>query len=86
VVGWPPVRSSFRKNIMSVQAEKGSKDKSSSSSSATAAFVKVSLDGAPYLRKVDLRMYKSYQDLSKALDTMFRSFAIIGKYVLHCII
>ncbi|KQJ85960.1 hypothetical protein BRADI_4g02600v3 [Brachypodium distachyon] len=66
VVGWPPVRS-FRKNIL--QAEK-------SSSSSPAAFVKVSMDGAPYLRKVDLNMYKTYQDLSMALHKMFSSFTI----------
>jgi auxin-responsive protein IAA len=82
VVGWPPVRS-FRKNIMSVQSDKGaggSKDADKSSPAAAAgggaAFVKVSLDGAPYLRKVDLKMYKSYQELSKALEKMFSSFTI----------
>ncbi|XVE73017.1 hypothetical protein DITRI_Ditri11bG0084400 [Diplodiscus trichospermus] len=72
VVGWPPVRS-FRKNMLATQ-------KSSSSggeeSSEKAAFVKVSMDGAPYLRKVDLRMYKSYQELSDALAKMFSSFTI----------
>ncbi|GJN35397.1 hypothetical protein PR202_gb24172 [Eleusine coracana subsp. coracana] len=78
VVGWPPVRS-YRKNIMSVQTEKSGKDVDGgdkSSSTAAAAFVKVSLDGAPYLRKVDLKMYKSYQELSKALEKMFSSFTI----------
>ncbi|CAL4898015.1 unnamed protein product [Urochloa decumbens] len=82
VVGWPPVRS-FRKNIMSVQSEKGAGskdaadgDKSSLAAGGAAAFVKVSLDGAPYLRKVDLKMYKSYQELSKALEKMFSSFTI----------
>ncbi|XP_022960237.1 auxin-induced protein AUX28-like [Cucurbita moschata] len=58
VVGWPPVRS-FRKNNM-------------------LAFVKVSMDGAPYLRKVDLKMYKSYKQLSDGLATMFGSFTTIG--------
>lgn len=71
MVGWPPVRS-FRKNIL--QAEK-------SSSSSPAAFVKVSMDGAPYLRKVDLNMYKTYQDLSMALHKMFSSFTI-GKLLI----
>ncbi|RLN29029.1 auxin-responsive protein IAA30-like [Panicum miliaceum] len=79
VVGWPPVRS-FRKNIMSVQSEKGAGSKDADgdkpSPAAGAAFVKVSLDGAPYLRKVDLKMYKSYQELSKALEKMFSSFTI----------
>ncbi|XP_022953249.1 auxin-induced protein AUX28-like [Cucurbita moschata] len=58
VVGWPPVRS-FRKNNM-------------------LAFVKVSMDGAPYLRKVDLKMYKSYKQLSDALAAMFGSFTTIS--------
>ncbi|CAN1288671.1 Auxin-responsive protein IAA16 [Linum perenne] len=41
---------------------------------AAAAFVKVSMDGAPYLRKVDLRLYNSYAELSAALGKMFSSF------------
>ncbi|XP_072989180.1 auxin-responsive protein IAA30-like [Typha latifolia] len=80
VVGWPPVRS-YRKNILALQPEKGSKEegeKSGGSPAAAAAFVKVSMDGAPYLRKVDLKMYRSYQELSKALEKMFSSFTING--------
>ncbi|TVT97510.1 hypothetical protein EJB05_57233, partial [Eragrostis curvula] len=70
-VGWPPVRS-FRKNILSVQStQKGA-------GAGVAALVKVSMDGAPYLRKVGLRMYGSYHDLSKALEKMFSSFTIAG--------
>ncbi|KAF6173436.1 hypothetical protein GIB67_027131 [Kingdonia uniflora] len=34
------------------------------------------LDRAPYLRKVNLKMYKSYQELSDALGKMFSSFTI----------
>lgn len=41
-----------------------------------AAFVKVSMDGAPYLRKVGLKTYKSYKELSDALGKMFSSFTI----------
>ncbi|CAI0384596.1 unnamed protein product [Linum tenue] len=41
-----------------------------------AAFVKVSMDGAPYLRKVDLKLYNSYSDLSESLGKMFSSFTI----------
>lgn len=77
VVGWPPVRS-FRKNILSVQsAAKGMSGKEegekAASASAAAAFVKVSMDGAPYLRKVDLKTYRSYQELSTGLEKMFGS-------------
>ncbi|CAM0875800.1 unnamed protein product [Alopecurus aequalis] len=51
---------SFRKNILAVQA----------------ALVKVSMDGAPYLRKVDIGACKSYQELSQALQKMFSSFTM----------
>lgn len=79
-MGWPPVRS-FRKNIMAVQKDNEEGDnKASSSSSSNVAFVKVSMDGAPYLRKVDLKLYKSYQELSDALGKMFSSFTI-GTYI-----
>ncbi len=76
VVGWPPVRS-YRKNIM---AQKNSTEEGEKGSSGGgAAFVKVCMDGAPYLRKVDLKMYTSYQELSDALGKMFSSFTM-GNY------
>ena len=81
MVGWPPVRS-FRKNIVNnVQRSNnndGEKAATSSSNNVNmgAAFVKVSMDGAPYLRKVDLKMYKSHQELLDALAKMFSSFTI----------
>lgn len=83
VVGWPPVRS-FRKNIMANQKSNNEesyekKGSVAASGSGAAAFVKVSMDGAPYLRKVDLKMYKSYQELSDALAKMFSSFTM-GNY------
>ncbi|CAL5357434.1 unnamed protein product [Camellia sinensis] len=84
VVGWPPVRS-FRKNILAVQKSSSVEvhdEVSAGAGTATAAFVKVSMDGAPYLRKVDLRMYNTYQHLSHALANMFSSFTI-GKRVQH---
>ncbi|ESW16680.1 hypothetical protein PHAVU_007G176600 [Phaseolus vulgaris] len=72
VVGWPPVRS-FRKNMFAAQK---SMVEESEKNSPNASFVKVSMDGAPYLRKVDLKMYKSYPELSDALGKMFSSFTI----------
>jgi auxin-responsive protein IAA len=47
------------------------------------SFVKVSMDGAPYLRKVDLKMYKSYSQLSDSLGKMFSSFAIGNNSFIH---
>lgn len=61
VVGWPPV-GSYRKNVLSKKLE----------SDASGIFVKVSMDGAPYLRKIDLNAYKNYLDLLKALESMFK--------------
>ncbi|XP_073144383.1 auxin-induced protein 22B-like [Henckelia pumila] len=58
VVGWPPVRS-YRKKMRL-------------ESDASGIFVKVSMDGAPYLRKIDLNVYKNYLDLLKALENMFK--------------
>jgi auxin-responsive protein IAA len=79
-VGWPPVRS-YRRNVMTVQSVKSKKEEepekqqpAANAGSNSSAFVKVSMDGAPYLRKVDLKMYNSYKDLSIALKKMFSTF------------
>ncbi|KAE9589723.1 hypothetical protein Lal_00021596 [Lupinus albus] len=69
VVGWPPVRS-YRKNVMTQKVS----NEDCSEKIASGAFVKVSMDGAPYLRKVDLTMYKCYQELADSLAKMFSSF------------
>ena len=39
-------------------------------------YVKVAVDGAPYLRKVDLEMYGGYQQLLIALEDMFSCFTV----------
>ncbi|CAI0465599.1 unnamed protein product [Linum tenue] len=89
VVGWPPVRS-YRRNVMAITTHKSSGEEdgkkkkmtmtsSASPAAAAAALVKVCMDGAPYLRKVDLKMYSSYQQLSDALAKMFSSFTM-GNY------
>uniref|UniRef100_A0A5B6Z6X3 Auxin-responsive protein n=1 Tax=Davidia involucrata TaxID=16924 RepID=A0A5B6Z6X3_DAVIN len=66
VVGWPPVRS-YRKNCF--QPKKSDADADSDSAGM---YVKVSMDGAPYLRKIDLKVCKSYPELLKALENMFK--------------
>ncbi|XP_030456718.1 auxin-induced protein 22D-like [Syzygium oleosum] len=70
IVGWPPIRS-YRKN--SLQTKKAETETSSSG-----IYVKVSMDGAPYLRKIDLNVYKGYSNLLKALENMFKF--TIGEY------
>ncbi|KAD1657709.1 hypothetical protein R6Q59_028807 [Mikania micrantha] len=39
-------------------------------------YVKVAVDGAPYLRKVDLEMYSGYQQFLCAFEDLFSCFAI----------
>ncbi|XP_010249636.1 PREDICTED: auxin-responsive protein IAA27 [Nelumbo nucifera] len=75
VVGWPPIRS-FRKNTMATNPAKNNDDAEGKSGSAGCLYVKVSMDGAPYLRKVDLKTYGSYTELSAALEKMFSCFTI----------
>ncbi|MBA0745407.1 hypothetical protein Gogos_007983 [Gossypium gossypioides] len=69
VVGWPPIRS-FRKNSMASNLAKNSDE------AAGCLYVKVSMDGAPYLRKVDLKTYNNYREFSSALEKMFSCFTI----------
>ncbi|OEL13146.1 Auxin-responsive protein IAA24 [Dichanthelium oligosanthes] len=67
VVGWPPVRA-YRKNTFQAAAAAAKK---AEQQQPGGLYVKVSMDGAPYLRKVDLRMYKGYKELREALDALF---------------
>ncbi|XP_031489231.1 auxin-induced protein 22D [Nymphaea colorata] len=67
VVGWPPIRS-FRKNNLHTSSISKKEEE------ASGMYVKVSMDGAPYLRKIDLKTYSDYQDLLKALNKMFSCF------------
>ncbi|XP_028802235.1 auxin-responsive protein IAA9-like [Neltuma alba] len=69
VVGWPPIRS-FRKNSLATTT------KNTEEVDGKALFVKVSMDGAPYLRKVDLKNYHAYTELSSSLEKMFSCFTI----------
>ncbi|CAL9179117.1 unnamed protein product, partial [Musa hybrid cultivar] len=74
VVGWPPIRS-YRKNTMAPNPSKN-KDDADGKQGLGCLYVKVSMDGAPYLRKVDLKIYKNYKELSSALEKMFSCFTI----------
>lgn len=60
-MGWPPVRS-YRKNNLPLKKPKAD---------ALGTFVKVSMDGAPYLRKINLKQHNSYPELLKALEKLF---------------
>lgn len=73
-MGWPPIRS-FRKNTLASNS-KNNEEVDDKPGSGAALFVKVSMDGAPYLRKVDLKAFSAYNELSSALEKMFSCFTI----------
>eukprot|EP01018_Ginkgo_biloba_P025812 Gb_16092 [translate_table: standard] len=73
VVGWPPIRS-FRKNTLASNPKPT--EESEGKPGSNALYIKVSMEGAPYLRKIDLKMYSRYQELSSALEKMFSCFTI----------
>ncbi|CAA7408719.1 unnamed protein product [Spirodela intermedia] len=77
VVGWPPIRS-YRKYTMAANPPKKT-DEIEGKQGPGCLYVKVSMDGAPYLRKVDLRTHGNYKELSSALEKMFSCFTI-GQY------
>lgn len=74
VVGWPPIRS-YRKNTMATNPSKNKGDVDGKQGLGC-LYVKVSMDGAPYLRKVDLKTYFSYKELSSELEKMFSGFTM----------
>ncbi|CAI0465611.1 unnamed protein product [Linum tenue] len=51
---------------------KNSLQAKNSEGEASGMYVKVSMDGAPYLRKIDLKVYRDYPELLKALEAMFK--------------
>ncbi|MBA0748971.1 hypothetical protein Gogos_002941, partial [Gossypium gossypioides] len=72
LVGWRPV-GSFQKNK---RASNFAKKSDETSGDGGRLYVKVSMDGAPYLRNVDLKTYNNYMELSSALERIFSCFTI----------
>ncbi|KAK6792037.1 hypothetical protein RDI58_011118 [Solanum bulbocastanum] len=66
IVGWPPVRC-YRKNTL-----QNTTKKTVVHQDQCGIYVKVKMDGAPFLRKIDLKMYKCYTQLRKAMEKMFK--------------
>ncbi|XP_054782379.1 LOW QUALITY PROTEIN: auxin-responsive protein IAA26-like [Prosopis cineraria] len=85
VVGWPPIRS-FRKKLASNSCSKTASETQQQQDVADKVagkkpvvdnvgkglFVKINMDGVPIGRKVDLNAYDSYENLSSAVDELFR--------------
>lgn len=85
MVGWPPVRSYRKSCLQPTTTTTKSKPPPAAAAAETqqkedvagagGLFVKVSMDGAPYLRKIDLKVYKGYRELREALEAMFLCFS-----------
>ncbi|XP_031376211.1 auxin-responsive protein IAA9-like isoform X2 [Punica granatum] len=69
----PPVKS-FRKNSLALPSKSTEQVEGAKAAAGTTLFVKVSMDGAPYLRKVNLLKYAAYKELSHAVRKMFGCF------------
>ncbi|CAN8326316.1 unnamed protein product [Cochlearia groenlandica] len=84
VVGWPPIRT-YRMNSMVNQAktllatedpnaeirQEVNKNRNDATKTRNSMFVKVTMDGIPIGRKIDLNAHKCYESLSNALEDMF---------------
>uniref|UniRef100_A0A453M352 Auxin-responsive protein n=1 Tax=Aegilops tauschii subsp. strangulata TaxID=200361 RepID=A0A453M352_AEGTS len=76
VVGWPPVGAYRKSTFQSASASAAKESKGAGEAGQRGGlYVKVSMDGAPYLRKVDLRTYGGYGELRAALDALFGCFS-----------
>lgn len=78
VVGWPPIRSFRKKSVASASRNVMRKEDEEEEEGGKCVYVKVSMDGAPYLRKIDLKTYSSYAEVSSALEKMFSCFTCIA--------
>ncbi|ESQ54381.1 hypothetical protein EUTSA_v10026085mg [Eutrema salsugineum] len=83
VVGWPPIRT-YRMNSMANQAktlamedsntetrQEVNKNITDATKMRNSMFVKVTMDGIPIGRKIDLNAHKCYESLSSTLEEMF---------------
>ena len=76
VIGWPPVRT-FRRNLATsskaiLDHQNGKKAAKPEETTKRAPFVKINMDGIPIGRKIDLNALDSYENLSLAVDKLFR--------------
>lgn len=88
VVGWPPIRSfrkNLATSSSSKPSQPESQTQQHNNNNVAAGkkpidynysnkglFVKINMDGVPIGRKVDLNAYHSYENLSSAVDELFR--------------
>ncbi|KAJ9184033.1 hypothetical protein P3X46_007817 [Hevea brasiliensis] len=78
VVGWPPIKSWRKKVLRQQQAPRIFKNRLAAAASwkennggLNSKYVKVKMEGVAIARKIDLRLFHSYQTLTNSLITMF---------------
>lgn len=73
VVGWPPVKSWRKKVICQHQGGRMVFDRTAEKESGGAGpiYVKVKMEGVAIARKINLKLYQSYQMLKNSLTAMF---------------
>ncbi|XVE97417.1 hypothetical protein REPUB_Repub03eG0017500 [Reevesia pubescens] len=69
IVGWPPIKS-WMKKIFQHQHQVGRIEKENGRS----IYVKVKMEGVAIARKIDIRLYHSYQALTNSLISMFAKY------------
>ncbi|XVF89327.1 hypothetical protein PTKIN_Ptkin19aG0121000 [Pterospermum kingtungense] len=79
VVGWPPIKSWRKKLFHDHQHQVGRIIKNNRNMGANkkhdrSIYVKVKMEGVPIARKIDIRLYHSYQALKTSLITMFAKY------------
>ncbi|KAK8550536.1 hypothetical protein V6N12_039238 [Hibiscus sabdariffa] len=79
VVGWPPIKT-WRKKIFQQQQQQhrvgriGNNRVADKENGSRSIYVKVKMEGVAITRKVDIRLYRSYQTLTNSLITLFAKY------------
>lgn len=63
------------------RARKNGGEAEAAAAATSPAFVKVSMDGTPYLRKVDVAAYADYDELLEELNAMFHCCSIGTQFI-----
>ncbi|XP_041022741.1 auxin-responsive protein IAA31-like [Juglans microcarpa x Juglans regia] len=80
VVGWPPIKPWVKKQLHhenqggQIKINDRTAERSTDTGPNYSLYVKVKMEGVPIARKIDLRLYHSYQMLRDSLMTMFANY------------
>ncbi|XP_059460343.1 auxin-responsive protein IAA28 [Corylus avellana] len=81
VVGWPPIKSWRKKQLHQHQGGQQIKNDPTArrTGGSNSLYVKVKMEGEAIARKIDLRLYHSYQTLTNTLISMFAKYPKMDK-------